>query len=211
MATLAGIQKQIADLEKQADAIRRAEAGAAADKVKELIARHGLTAEDVGLAAKAVKAGKKFPFNPVIAKSKPAARPAGIAKYRDPKSGKTWTGNGKAPGWIAGAKNRDKFLISVNAAMPAADAAPAELAVVAKSPRKRAVSAVQALTPDLSKVATRKTRVPKATEAVALPTRLKKAAGRKSPAKKAVAAAAIAESLVDGGAVVASPVEAVGA
>lgn len=31
-------------------------------------------------------------------------------KYRDPSSGKTWTGRGKPPVWIAG-KNRDQFLI----------------------------------------------------------------------------------------------------
>ena len=32
-------------------------------------------------------------------------------KYRDPKSGATWTGHGRAPSWIAAAKNRDKFLV----------------------------------------------------------------------------------------------------
>lgn len=31
-------------------------------------------------------------------------------KYRDPQSGKTWTGRGKAPLWIQN-KNRDDFLI----------------------------------------------------------------------------------------------------
>lgn len=32
------------------------------------------------------------------------------AKYRDPQTGATWTGRGKAPKWIEG-KNRDNFLI----------------------------------------------------------------------------------------------------
>ena len=32
------------------------------------------------------------------------------AKYRDPVSGKTWSGRGMTPKWIAG-KNRDDFLI----------------------------------------------------------------------------------------------------
>jgi DNA-binding protein H-NS len=31
------------------------------------------------------------------------------AKYRDPVSGATWSGRGRAPQWIAG-KNRDEFL-----------------------------------------------------------------------------------------------------
>ncbi|MBO1859091.1 H-NS histone family protein [Burkholderia cenocepacia] len=32
-------------------------------------------------------------------------------KYRDPKTGATWSGRGKAPQWIAKAKNRDRFPI----------------------------------------------------------------------------------------------------
>lgn len=33
------------------------------------------------------------------------------AKYRDPKTGATWSGMGRAPGWIANARSRDRFLI----------------------------------------------------------------------------------------------------
>jgi DNA-binding protein H-NS len=33
------------------------------------------------------------------------------AKYRDPKTGATWSGRGPAPAWLASAKNRAKFLI----------------------------------------------------------------------------------------------------
>ncbi|MDR5736254.1 MULTISPECIES: H-NS family nucleoid-associated regulatory protein [Caballeronia] len=33
------------------------------------------------------------------------------AKYRDPKTGATWSGMGRAPGWIANARNRDRFMI----------------------------------------------------------------------------------------------------
>jgi DNA-binding protein H-NS len=33
-----------------------------------------------------------------------------IARYRDPASGATWSGRGRAPHWIVG-KNRDDFLI----------------------------------------------------------------------------------------------------
>ena len=32
-------------------------------------------------------------------------------KYRDPETGKTWTGRGVAPKWIAG-KDREAFLIT---------------------------------------------------------------------------------------------------
>lgn len=33
-------------------------------------------------------------------------------KYRDPQSGATWTGRGRAPRWLDG-KNRDEFLIDI--------------------------------------------------------------------------------------------------
>jgi len=38
------------------------------------------------------------------------------ALYRDPKSGATWSGRGRAPAWIANAKNRDRFLVGGAAA-----------------------------------------------------------------------------------------------
>jgi DNA-binding protein H-NS len=34
-----------------------------------------------------------------------------VAKYRNPKSGATWSGHGRAPGWIANVKDRSKFLV----------------------------------------------------------------------------------------------------
>jgi DNA-binding protein H-NS len=34
------------------------------------------------------------------------------AKYRDPTSGATWSGRGRAPDWIKSAKSRKRFLIS---------------------------------------------------------------------------------------------------
>ena len=43
---------------------------------------------------------------------KQARSGAGVAKYRDPRSGKTWTGFGRAPDWLATAKNRNAFLIA---------------------------------------------------------------------------------------------------
>ena len=33
------------------------------------------------------------------------------AKHADPETGKMWSGFGRAPGWIAGAKNRSAFLV----------------------------------------------------------------------------------------------------
>lgn len=38
---------------------------------------------------------------------------AGVAKYRDPQTGKTWSGLGTVPGWIRD-KDRSQFLIGDN-------------------------------------------------------------------------------------------------
>ena len=73
---------------------RKEESHEALKKVHELVAEFGFTAQQV------------FPWKPAIKKVTP--------KYRDEKSGATWTGRGRAPAWIAG-KNREDFLIESRA------------------------------------------------------------------------------------------------
>lgn len=121
MASFASIQKQIAALNKRAETIRKTELAFAANKIKALMARYGLTVEDLGSATTA----SKTPTDKAAKATRKAAGPKtpGLPKYQDPKSGKTWTGNGKAPGWIAGAKNRDLFLIQTASAAAAPNAA----------------------------------------------------------------------------------------
>ena len=84
--------QQKAELESQIAAIEASAKADAVAKARALIADHGLTADDV--------------FPP--AKSKPGS--VGVAKYRDPATGATWTGRGKPPNWILG-KDRAQFLI----------------------------------------------------------------------------------------------------
>ncbi|CAM2192098.1 DNA-binding protein H-NS [Paraburkholderia kururiensis] len=59
-----------------------------------------------GKAAVSAPAGKK------AAKAGSYVRGHQAPKYHDPKSGATWSGRGRAPAWIAGAKDRTKFLIA---------------------------------------------------------------------------------------------------
>lgn len=140
MATLASIKKQIADLQKKAEALVKAESRDVIAKVKSLIDKYQLTAEDLGFAAgraaattgsvsKAAKPAKAK--RGAGARKKTAAKSVGVAMYQDPKSGKTWTGRGKPPNWLAGVKDRSAFLIGAAEAAPA-PAAPAE------APRKKA-------------------------------------------------------------------------
>lgn len=142
--TLASIRKQIADLEKKAEALIKEEAQGAIAKVRELIDRYGLSAEDLGFGGGA-KAGRRTGATPGR-KKKATAKSAGVPLYRDPETGKTWTGRGKPPAWIAGAKSRDAFLISPEAAGPASGEAPTK--PLRRSGRKAAVkTAAKVATP----------------------------------------------------------------
>jgi DNA-binding protein H-NS len=83
-------------LEKAIAQARQNEIAAAVAKVRELVAEFGLTVQDV------------FPSRGTKSAGKPASKVA--PKYRDPATGQTWTGRGKAPKWIDG-KDRSQFLI----------------------------------------------------------------------------------------------------
>lgn len=110
MKTYQAVRAQIAKLEREAEELRRQELKNIIAQVRQAIADYGLTAADLGFAGRGRKAGPKAA----------AQRGTGVAKYRDPKTGQTWTGRGRPPAWIAEAKNRDAFLIDAGAAAPAA-------------------------------------------------------------------------------------------
>ncbi|MCK4118445.1 H-NS family nucleoid-associated regulatory protein [Ralstonia nicotianae] len=95
MAKYQDLLAQKAALEEQIEAARQAEVQAVIQQVRQVVLEYGLTAEDLGLQP---KRGKR-------ASTKPAVAP----KYRDPKTGATWSGRGRAPAWIG--KNRARFLI----------------------------------------------------------------------------------------------------
>jgi DNA-binding protein H-NS len=110
MATLSSIRKQIAALEKKAqDLIKKESAGAIA-KAREIIAKFGLTAEDLGISVDGSKSSRKSAA-PRRGKKATRQKAAGVPMYRDPASQKTWTGRGKPPTWIAGVADRTPFLI----------------------------------------------------------------------------------------------------
>lgn len=82
-------------LNKQIEESKKAETTAAIARARELVAQYELTVEDV-FAKNVSKKGKKI---------------GSVApKYRDPQTGKTWSGRGKPPLWISG-KDRSQFII----------------------------------------------------------------------------------------------------
>lgn len=88
--------KQIESLQKQAEEVRKAELRAVINEIKDKMAAFGITADDLG--------GRRRQSTGTV---KP--------KYRDPQTGTTWTGRGRAPRWVTDAEargvKRESFLI----------------------------------------------------------------------------------------------------
>jgi DNA-binding protein H-NS len=97
MTTLAELIKQKETLDAQIAIARQTELADAISKVKALVAEYGLTQQDV--FGGGVKRG-----------SKPTSSTKVNPKFRDPLTGATWAGRGKAPKWIEG-KDRTRFAI----------------------------------------------------------------------------------------------------
>ena len=166
MTTYADVKKQIAQLEKKAADLRKVEVAKAVANIREQMAKYELTVDDIG-PGKSSKGGKPAARSAKVKVAKPA-------KYMDPKSGKTWTGHGKAPGWIAAATKagrRDDFLIGKSD--QAKDAKPVE------SSKSKMPSTATKATTIAKKAATKKVAAKKP-----------QLAAKKAPvAKKATAAA----------------------
>lgn len=106
--SLASIEAQIAKLQAAAEKIRTTEVAGVINRIRVAIDHYGLTAADLGLGSSG--AGREAK-GAATKSGTQAGTGVGVAKYRDPSSGKTWTGRGKPPAWIAGAADRNVFLI----------------------------------------------------------------------------------------------------
>lgn len=151
MKTYESIRAEIVKLEKTAESLRARELRDVIGKIKRAIAVYDLSAADLGLGSGAAAPAQRRKPGP-----KPGSRPKsrasrsiGAAKYRDPKSGATWTGRGRAPNWILGVKNRDEYLINASAAAPEQPRAAGKRrkSVAKKAAGKRAKSQAMIKTP----------------------------------------------------------------
>lgn len=98
MATYKELKAQMAALEEQAAMARAAEFDEVLADIRLKVAEYGFTARDIFGRARRARAASVGGVVP--------------AKYRDPKTGVTWSGRGRAPRWIKDVKNRDRYLIS---------------------------------------------------------------------------------------------------
>jgi DNA-binding protein H-NS len=97
-STYAEMQKQIAELQSKAEALKAQEVKDVTGRIREAIDVYGLTPDDLFGAVKAKASGKR-----AKATAAPSGKAASAPKYKDPASGKTWTGIGKRPGWFVAA------------------------------------------------------------------------------------------------------------
>lgn len=97
MSTYQELIAQRTALEEQIKAARAAEVAGVVAQIKDLMALYGLTASDISSASGS--------------RAQPRKTGSVAPKYRDPSTGQTWTGRGKAPKWIEG-KDREQFLIA---------------------------------------------------------------------------------------------------
>ncbi|WP_175232969.1 H-NS family nucleoid-associated regulatory protein, partial [Paraburkholderia humisilvae] len=173
------IQAQMKKLQAQAEALIGFKSQSALNKIRQLMAEHGLTIADVAAHSGTAKAGAKRGPKPGFkraAQSAAAARGGKATtqakgklppKYLNPKTGETWSGHARPPEWIKGAKDRTKFLISGAAEDTAAG-----------------VSVVRKKKPALKKAVARKTAARTAKPAQAPAKKAMTSAARKTGTKK---------------------------
>ena len=92
--SIADLKAQLEKTQAELEAAIEAESSTVLADIRGKIALYGFTEKDVF--------GRKRAGG---------AKNGVAAKYQNPKTGETWSGRGRAPGWIKDVANRDKFLI----------------------------------------------------------------------------------------------------
>ncbi|WP_083452332.1 H-NS histone family protein, partial [Candidatus Burkholderia verschuerenii] len=147
MATLKQIQAKLKKLQSQTESLIAQRAQAVLDDIRALMERHGLTTADIDSHRRrktraAAKPNVAFPAPAErLENMKTLAKKGKLpAKYRNPKTGETWSGWARPPAWIANVKDRSKFLIDAEgnesvakAKKTAAKKAPAKKAAAKKT------------------------------------------------------------------------------
>lgn len=95
MTTYAEYVEEIAKLQSLAEAARQNEIAGAVQQIESLMQQYGITFDDLssGRRAKATK-----------------VKGTVAAQFKNPETGETWTGRGRAPRWLDG-KDKEQFRI----------------------------------------------------------------------------------------------------
>ena len=98
MASYQEILNQIETLKHQAEDARKQELSSAIADIKRIMAEFNISPADLGFSGRGAAVKGK--------------RSAVAAKYRDPASGKTWSGRGRRPAWVVALEAEGKSLDS---------------------------------------------------------------------------------------------------
>jgi DNA-binding protein H-NS len=101
MATYKQLLAEKEALEAKLNEVRATEVAGVIEKIQSLMAEYGLSVDDI-----APKRRRGRPAGTGAAKKAASSLPP---KYMDPKTGKTWSGRGRAPAWLG--KRPERFLI----------------------------------------------------------------------------------------------------
>ncbi|MDR5755119.1 MULTISPECIES: H-NS histone family protein [unclassified Caballeronia] len=210
MATLEQIKAKMKELQAQADALISKRSRAVLDDIRALMDQHNLTTADIdahhssparrGRPRGAVSQSSAAPKQASSKSSSPTATKAKLpAKYRNPKTGQTWSGWARPPAWIAKVKDRTKFLIGVSSAEAnsvATQRATTNRAGSQPAAKKRASAKASVSSASAPTQSTTPKKAPGASEPVA--TKAARKAGRKVAAKTVKPAAAPAPATKSG-------------
>ncbi|WP_080439961.1 H-NS family nucleoid-associated regulatory protein [Burkholderia ubonensis] len=111
MATLKAIQSKIAKLQMQAELMAEKQALIGLEKIRDLMEKHGVTLADIEGFVSRKRGRKPGAAAAKHAKATNQVKRVVAAKYRNPETGETWSGRGRAPAWIKDAKDRSSFFI----------------------------------------------------------------------------------------------------
>ena len=100
MSKLDELLEQQKQIQEEIEQLRKEERSEAIKQIKALVDKYQIKSSSI-FGRKAANSGEESSSTP-RAKLPP--------KYRDPETGKTWTGQGREPSWIKG-QDRDKYLI----------------------------------------------------------------------------------------------------
>lgn len=106
--TYAQVVKQIDQLNREAERLKRQEVDAVITRIKEAISVYDLSASDLGLTGKRGPKGKRAAA-PARAAGKAKRKSARAVKFRDG-AGNTWGGRGPHPHWLRDALASGKQL-----------------------------------------------------------------------------------------------------
>jgi DNA-binding protein H-NS len=153
------------------------------DRSKFLIASSAdaASAASAGTVSKAKTAAKKASAGVGAVAHKGQRKGPQPAKYLDPKTGATWSGRGPAPAWLAGVKDRSRFLIGGAGSSNAGSAKVAGKKAIAK---KVAAKEAIATKPAAKKALAKKAVAAKTADRKVTVKATQKPAGKKVPTKK---------------------------